>query len=120
MGIFLTMLFLAACSSQEPAVETTPETDLPEPVQESTIPSPPIERVEPMSGQLQAVDLTAQTLTIRDMENNEQTFYFSPSTEIIGAAGAQGLSSQQGNQVIVRHTDLEGRRTAVSVEIVQR
>jgi len=123
MVICLAAFSLAACSSPEPAVENeaAENADLPPVAPESTDPIPPFGGIEQStSGQLQSVDVVARTLTIKDIQGTDQTFSFSDSTEIIGAAGVQGLTGQQGNQVLVRHADLEGRKMAVRVEIVQR
>jgi hypothetical protein len=116
----LAVLLLTACGSQQPAVEneTAEEGYLPQ-AQEPTDPHS-VDRLteESTTGQLQAVDLVGKTVTIKDSEGNSQTFFFSESTEIIGAADAQGLTGRQGNPVIVRHTDREGRKMAVHIEIV--
>jgi hypothetical protein len=65
------------------------------------------------------VDLVAKTLTIKDAAGQEQTFSFTDSTEVAGVAGTQGLSNQQGSQVIVRYLE-QDRHTAVRIEFVPR
>jgi hypothetical protein len=61
----------------------------------------------------------AKTLTIKDAAGKEQTFSFTDSTDVAGAAGSQGLSNQQGNQVIVRYLE-QDPHTAVRIEIVPK
>lgn len=114
---------LVACGSQEPAAEDDFAQAPAEPLVPQE-PAPVTEPAEPIGqlavGELQAVDLAAETLMLKDMEGNEHTFSFSDTTEIVGAPGAQGLSDQQGNQVIVQHTEQDGRNVAVRIEMIPR
>jgi hypothetical protein len=114
---------LAACSRQEPAAkdqtgqrpaEQPPAAPLPASAASATAPD-----AQTATGELRNVDLVAKTLTIKDAAGKEQTFSFTDSTEVAGAAGSQGLSNQQGNQVIVRYLEHDPH-TAVRIEIVPR
>jgi hypothetical protein len=120
--ICLTTLSLGACSQESP-VENTPATtsDLPPVVQEPAAPSPVAEPTEQsISGQLRAVDVAAKTVTISDSQGIDQTFAFSDSTEIVGTAGAQGLTGQQGNQITVHYGERDGSKMAVRIEVIPR
>ena len=114
---------LAACSRQEPAAknqtvqrsaEQPPATPEPATAASATAPDTQV-----ATGELRSVDLLAKTLTIKNAAGNEQTFSFTDSTEIAGASGSQGLSNQQGNQVMVRYLEQDGH-SAVRIEIVPR
>jgi Cu/Ag efflux protein CusF len=114
---------LAACSRQEPAAknqtvqrsaEQPPAAPEPATTASSTAPDARV-----ATGELRSVDLLAKTLTIKNAAGNEQTFSFTDSTDVAGAAGSQGLSNQQGNQVMVRYLKQDGQ-TAVRIEIVPR
>lgn len=121
--ICLATLSLSACGSPEPAIENE-AAQVPSEPQISPEPIAPSASMEPMeettAGELQAVDIAANTFTLRDIVGNEETFYFSETTEIIGAEDAQGLSGAQGNQVVVYHTEQDDRRVAVRIEIIPR
>jgi hypothetical protein len=115
---------LAACSRQEPAaknqtVQRSAEQPpaAPEP---ATAASTTALDAQVATGELRSVDLQAKTLTIKNAAGDEQTFSFTDSTDIAGASGSQGLSNQQGNQVIVRYLEQDGHHTAVRIEIVPR
>jgi hypothetical protein len=115
---------LAACSRQEPAAKT--QTVQPSAEQPPTVPEPvagapaTAPDTQIATGELKDVDLLAKTLTIKNAAGKEQTFSFTDSTDISGgAAGRQGLSNQQGNQVIVHYLE-QDRNTAVRIEIVPK
>jgi hypothetical protein len=114
---------LAACSRQEPAAKTqTVQRSAEQPPaapEPATAASATASNTQAATGELREVDLLAKTLTIKDASGKEQTFAFTDSTEVAGAAGSQGLSNQQGNQVIVRYLE-QDRHTAVRIEIVPR
>jgi hypothetical protein len=123
---------LAACSRQEPAAkdqaiqrsaEQPPAAPQPATAASATAPDAQAATVAPdaqaATGELRNVDLGAKTLTIKDAAGNEQTFSFTDSTVVAGAAGSQGLANQQGNQVIVRYLE-QDRHTAVRIEFVPR
>jgi len=121
--VCIAVLPLAACSRQEPAaknqtVQRSAEQPpaAPEPATAASA-IPPDARVA--TGELRSVDPLAKTLTIKNASGNEQTFSFTDSTDIAGASGSQGLSTQQGNQVIVRYLEQDDH-TAVRIEIVPR
>jgi Cu/Ag efflux protein CusF len=115
---------LAACSRQEPAAENqTAQRSAEQPpaaAEPATAPSATAPDAQLATGELRSVDLLGKTLTIKNAAGNEQMFSFTDSTEIAGAAGTQGLSSQQGNQVMVRYLEQDGHNTAVRIEIVPR
>jgi len=114
---------LAACSRQEPAAkdQTVQRSAEQPPVapESATAASATASDARTATGELRDVDLLAKTLTIKDAAGKEQTFSFTDSTEVAGAAGTQGLSNQQGNQVTVRYLE-QDRHTAVRIEIVPR
>jgi hypothetical protein len=121
--ICVAVLPLAACSRQEPAAKNQPvqrsaeqPPTAPEPASAASA-IPPDAHV--VTGELRSVDPLAKTLTIKNTAGNEQTFSFTDSTDIAGASGSQGLSTQQGNQVIVRYLGQDDH-TAVRIEIVPR
>ena len=114
---------LAACSRQEPAAKDQtvqrpaeqPPAEPQPPTAASAIPAD----AQAATGELRNVDLVAKTLTIKDAAGTEQTFSFTDSTVVAGAAGSQGLANQQGNQVIVRYLE-QDRHTAVRIEMVPK
>jgi Cu/Ag efflux protein CusF len=115
---------LAACSRQEPAAKN--QTVQPSAEQPPAAPEPATAAAsatapdaQAATGELKSVDLVTKTLTIKNAAGNEQTFSFTDSTEVAGATGSQGLSNQQGNQVVVRYLE-QDRHTAVRIEIVPR
>ena len=114
---------LVACSSQEPAAKNqTVQRPAEQPratPEPATAPSATAPDTHVATGELRSVDLLAKTLTIKNAAGNEQTFSFTDSTEIAGASGSQGLSNQQGNQVMVRYLEQDDH-SAVRIEIVPR
>ena len=114
---------LAACSSQAPAAKNqTVERSAEQPPaapQPATAASATAPDAQAATGELRNVDVVAKTLTIKDAAGKEQTFSFTDSTEVAGASGSQGLSNQQGNQVIVHYLE-QDRHTAVRIEIVPK
>ena len=118
--ICLATLSLTACSSNEP----TPDTSATKPSETTSPAPPPAAPSDPVSqstiGQLQKVDLPARTVTIKNLDGNAETFFFTESTQIVGTADAQGLSVREGSQVTVGYTDKDGRKTAVRIEVVPK
>jgi hypothetical protein len=106
---------LSACSTPEPVAENQPVQPVapPAPQEPST---PPLPAEQLAVGQLQDVNLTEKTLVLADAYGMEQTFTFSDATEVIGAAGAQGLSSKKGNRVTVRYVEQDNRKSAVLIQ----
>jgi Cu/Ag efflux protein CusF len=115
---------LAACSRQEPAAQNQTIQRSAEQPPAAPEPATAASAIAPdaqvATGELRSVDLLAKSLTIKNAAGNEQIFSFTDSTDIAGAAGSQGLSSQQGNQVTVRYLEQDGHNTAVRIEIVPR
>lgn len=112
---------LAACG-QGPAAEKEAGTS-PSETQSSQQPTPPAlndPTQQTAVGQLQDVNLTARTVTVKDTAGQEETFLFTESTEIVGTPSAQGLSNQHGNNVTVTYADQEGRKTAVRIEVAPK
>ena len=114
---------LAACSSQAPAAKNqTVERSAEQPPaapQPATAASATAPDAQAATGELRNVDVVTKTLTIKDAAGKEQTFSFTDSTEVVGASGSQGLSNQQGNQVIVHYLE-QDRHTAVRIEMVPK
>jgi hypothetical protein len=113
---------LMACSSQEPTAtnEPVPTSEVAPVAQEpvgsvSSEPSPPS-----VAGQLQAIDPATGTMSVKDAAGKDWTFSFTDATEIVGAAGVQGLSSQKGNDVIVNYSDQDNRWMAIRVEMIPK
>jgi len=118
IALCLGLFVVAACSSPEPALE--PEAQTPPAVQEPIAP-PSVEPVQQgATGQLQSIDATTSTISIKDTEGATQMFSYSPATEILGADGVQGLAARQGNDVIVTYTEQDNQRMAVRVEVIPR
>jgi hypothetical protein len=120
LAVCLLSFFLAACSGPEQSTEQEKQTAAPR-AQESTRALPPNENVQQSSiGELQEVDLATRTLTIRSVNGGMESFFFTESTEISGAADAQGLSVQKESQVRIDYANLDGRKTAVRVLVIPR
>jgi hypothetical protein len=121
--ICVAVLPLSACSRQEPAAKNQtvqrPAEQPPAAPEPATAASAIPPDAREVSGELRSVDPLAKTLTIKNPAGNEQTFSFTDSTDIAGASGSQGLSTQQGNQVIVRYLGQDDH-TAVRIQIVPR
>jgi hypothetical protein len=122
-ALCLAVWALAACNREEPAVQNEPaqqQTEQPSAAQQQTAASSAELNAQVTSGQLQAVDLQAKTLTVTDAVGNQQTFWFANSTDVTGADSTQGLSNQQGSQVMVHWVEQDGRNMAVRIEIIPR
>jgi len=108
---------LAACSTQQP----TQSSEKAQASQPAPPPAPqPLASSAPTQsaiGQLQDVNLTDKTLTIKNTEGNSETFSFTETTEIVGTSDAQGLATQRGSQVAVTFAEQDGRKMAQRVEI---
>ena len=119
--VLLVACFAAACSGPEPAnnrqapaVSSEPKAPAPS----AGASSAPGATSQISTGTLQSVDLTARTFVIKNPAGNEETFEFSDTTEITGAAGTQALSGKQGGQVTVHHlTQPDGRHVATKIEL---
>jgi hypothetical protein len=113
----LAAVFSVACSTQEeyPA-QTAPSA--PAEVRPETAPttSPDLSSALVTTGELLRVDLAANTFAIRTAEGREEILMFSESTQVLGAASAQGLSSQTGSQVRVYYLEQDGQKRAIRVE----
>jgi hypothetical protein len=106
---------LAACSTQQPAQSSEKaQASQPAPPPQPLASSAPTQSA---IGQLQDVNLTDKTLTIKNTEGNSETFSFTETTEIVGTSDAQGLSTQRGSQVAVTFAEQDGRKMAQRVEI---
>ena len=69
-------------------------------------------------GELQKVDTTNQTFTIKASTGEVIQFSYNESTKVEGSnEGVQGLSSQSGTQVTVRYKEDSGRKLATSITI---
>jgi hypothetical protein len=118
-------LSLGACSREEPApppkdaASVQPLPTAQEPAASAAQPaSGAVE--ETTTGKLLNVDLTAETIVVKDAEGNDQTFSFSASTQIVGVPDAQGLTGEQGNEVVIRHVLRDGKKQAVRIEITPK
>ena len=116
---------LSACSNQEPASadsQTATQQPLEQPPTAQEPESAPsvTETARVNVGTLQNVDLQSKTFTIQDETGKQVTFSFSDSTEITGASGSEGLSGQQGNQLMVHYTEQAGGNTAIRIQIIPR
>jgi hypothetical protein len=121
--VCMAVLPLAACSSQEPAAKNQTVQRSAEQPPAAPEPATAASAIPPgardVTGELRSVDPLAKTLTIKNTAGNEQTFSYTDSTDIAGASGGQGLSTQQGNQVIVRYLEQDDH-TAVRIQIVPK
>lgn len=68
-------------------------------------------------GELVKVDADAKTLSVRTADGAEMTFSYTDTTEITGAAGAQGLATSAGSKVTVHYTTKDQSRIATRVEV---
>ena len=117
--VLLSASLVAACSGPEPSKQPAQTSSQPKAAPAPSAPSASSSAAEQVTtGKIQNVDLAANTLVIKDAAGNDLTFSFTPSTEITGASGTQGLSGQTGSQVTVHHIEQDGRKTAVRIEIV--
>jgi hypothetical protein len=69
-----------------------------------------------VSGQIERVDMDASTFTVTSA-GMEHRFVFTGDTEVIGAAGTQGLASSEGDWVTVYYEDLPEGRKALRIEL---
>lgn len=109
-------LTAVACGQSEqstlPVGEPPGPEAVPAPVPDSTA---SIERW--ISGNLAEVDLEAKTLTVVTADG-EHLFEFSDATEVVGAAGTQGLAAREGTEVAVYYREDQARHLAVRIEIL--
>lgn len=104
---------------QEPAPGEEPlgvEPQEPIEPQEPTAPQEPAGEAQEqvMSGEITKVDVEGQSLWVK-AEDAEHTISFSDETEIIGAAGAQGLAGREGARVTVHYQDDLGTKRATRI-----
>jgi hypothetical protein len=114
----LATVFSVACSTQEEYPAQTAPT-APAEVRPETAPTTsPADLSSALvtTGELLRVDLAANTFAIRTAEGTEEILTFSESTQVFGAASAQGLSSQTGSQVRVYYIEQDGQKRAIRVE----
>jgi hypothetical protein len=122
--VCMALWLLVACRGQEPAaknqtIQRSAEQPPAAPEPATAAASATAPDAQAATGELRSVDLLTKTLTIKNAAGNEQTFSFTDSTEVAGAAASQGLSNQEGNQVVVHFLE-QDRHTAVRIEIVPR
>lgn len=89
-----------------------------------------------MSGELQRVDMTAKTISIRVDNGMEQTFKFDDNTMVVGLEGqpqanlsprpgrvsrssVRNLVGKEGSEVTVQWRDENGAKVATHVEVTQ-
>ncbi len=73
------------------------------------------------TGELQKVDTTNQTFTIKAASGEVLQFSYNESTKVEGSdAGVQGLSSESGTQVTVRYKEESGKRLAISIQVQKK
>lgn len=68
-------------------------------------------------GELVKVDAEAKTLSVKTADGAEVMFSYTDSTEITGAAGAQGLATSAGSKVTVHYTTKDQSKIATKVEV---
>ena len=70
------------------------------------------------TGELQTVDTTNQTFTIKDAKGEQVQFRYDSSTQVEGSSeGVQGLSSQTGTRVSVQYEEKSGQKMATRIVI---
>lgn len=70
------------------------------------------------TGELQSVDTTNQTFTIKDAKGEQVQFRYDASTQVEGSSeGVQGLSSQTGTRVSVQYEEKSGQKMATRIVI---
>jgi len=79
--------------------------------------SPPPSVEQQVTGELQEVDLTAQTIRL-SVAGTERLFIFSDATTVRGASGPQGLATEAGSQVAVRYRQDQGTNMALDIELL--
>ena len=119
-AISIGFLIAASCSGEQPPERTAESGEPPTPVQQAPIAAPEESVQQGATGRLTAVDEAASTLSVRDHQGATQTFHFSPSTEILGADGIEGLAERQGNDVIITYGEQDDRRIALRVDVIPR
>jgi hypothetical protein len=108
--MFSIVLLTLGCGQAERA--TAPPAQ--EPADTGSVSSMMDERI--ISGELQNVDLDANTFTVTS-GGAEHVFVFSGTTDVIGAAGAQGLSGREGTQVTVYYREQGDSKIAMTIEL---
>ncbi len=69
-------------------------------------------------GQLDKVDTTKQTFTVKTADDQVIEFHYTSDTKVEGSAsGIQGLSSETGTRVSVYYKEESGKRLATRIEI---
>ena len=96
-----------------PGSRSSPLSDIE--VQPAQLPPPSLELQ--VTGELQEVDLTAQTIRL-SVAGTERLFIFSDATTVRGASGPQGLATEEGSQVTVRYREDQGTNMALDIELL--
>lgn len=107
---------VAACGGEEPVAgkPAAPAVATPAQAQPRT-PAPPAEKY--IAGQVQQIDTDARTLVLKDTKGVEQTFSFSDTTSITGAANLKNLSTQEGRPATIRYIDQGSGKSAIQIHI---
>lgn len=113
------MLVLSGCGTQsdEADPQAFPPVEEPQAIPEPA-PAPPAASNElSTTGELADVNPEAGTFSLVSADGASQTFQFGDSTTILGGEGAQGLATQEGNQITVYYNFDTDPPTATRVEV---
>ncbi len=76
------------------------------------------DRATVATGELQSVDTSNQTFTIKDTKGEQMQFSYDSNTQVEGSSqGVQGLSSETGTRVTVHYEEKSGQKTATKIVI---
>ena len=121
-GSLAVLLVAAGCGSAGPELAEVEEEGL----EEAVRPSPASSVPEPasavgtqmsMTGELTAVDVNAEMVTLSAADGAEQTFLYTESTVVTGVSGVQGLAAEEGSRAIVHYDPGTDPPTALSIEV---
>ena len=74
-----------------------------------------------VTGELQRVDTTDQTFSIKDTNGEEVQFRYDSNTQVEGSSqGVQGLASKTGTLVTVHYEERSGQKVATKIEIKKK
>lgn len=117
----LLALALPGCgpgTETEPAEETAAN-EAPAPFESAPADEPAVAaESRAVTGEIQSVDLDAKTLTLLQSDNTTMEYWFTETTEIVGAAGTQGLAGEQGSRATIYFDGQSDPPIAERIEIM--
>ncbi len=134
--VYILSGFLLISCQRDQGVQAAFEQDKTGTYQPRPAPKGEVQQNPEMSGELQRVDMTAKTITIRVDNGMEQTFKFDDNTMVMGLEGqpqanvpskqgkagnasVKNLIGKEGSELTVQWRDENGVKTATHIDVTQ-